>query len=83
MPTYDYFCDVNERKVEVSHKMSEEIASWGELCQRASIDPGDTPAGSPVRRLATGGAIISSSSQAEPPCATTGSCCPSGMCGLN
>ncbi|MCB1859815.1 MAG: zinc ribbon domain-containing protein [Gammaproteobacteria bacterium] len=85
MPTYDYYCEANDRKIEVSHKMSENISNWGELCDRASADPGDTPCDAPVRRLITGGAIIGStgSGAAEPPCATTGSCCPGGMCGLN
>ena len=84
MPTYDYFCDANGRQVEVTHKMSEEIATWGELCQRAGLEPGDTPADSPVRRLATGGNVISSGSRGEPaaPACATGGCCPGGMCGL-
>lgn len=82
MPTYDYFCDANGRKVEVSHKMSENIATWGELCDRSSADAGDTPVDTPVRRLISGAAIVSKTgSGSEPPCAT-GSCCPGGMCGL-
>ncbi|MES9980902.1 MAG: zinc ribbon domain-containing protein, partial [Candidatus Thiodiazotropha sp. 6PLUC5] len=32
MPTYDYRCEANSRVVEVSHRMSEEILNWGELC---------------------------------------------------
>ncbi|MCB1830722.1 MAG: zinc ribbon domain-containing protein [Chromatiaceae bacterium] len=82
MPTYDYFCEANGRKVEVSHKMSERIATWGELCDRSAAEPGDTPAETPVRRLITGGAVISSTgSGSEPPCAS-GACCPSGGCGF-
>lgn len=54
MPTYDYYCEANDRKIEVSHKMSENISNWGELCDRASADPGDTPCDAPVRRLITG-----------------------------
>ena len=83
MATYDYYCEANGRTVEVSHRMSESIASWGELCERAHLDPGDTQPDTPVRRLITGGAFISSSSrgEAEAPCAT-GSCCPGGVCGL-
>ena len=83
MPTYDYFCEANGRQVEVSHKMSENLSSWGELCGQAGIEPGDTPNDSPVKRLITGGAIISSSSRSEPaPACATGACCPGGMCGL-
>ncbi len=86
MPTYDYLCETNGRKIEVNHKMSETIDSWGQLCQQAGVEPGETPADTPVKRLITGGAIISSSSQSEPaPVCGTGGCCPSmpgGMCGL-
>ena len=82
MPTYDYFCDANGRKVEVSHKMSESIANWGELCARSASEPGDTPAETPVKRLITSAAIISNTGSGnEPPC-TTGGGCPGGMCGF-
>ncbi len=83
MPTYDYLCEANGRRVEVSHKMSEQIDTWGELCERAGIEPGETPPESSVKRLATGGNIINSSSRNEPaPACATGGCCPGGMCGL-
>ena len=59
MPTYDYLCEANGRVVEVSHKMSDQVVNWGELCQRAGIARGKTPAGSPVQKLITGGAVIS------------------------
>ncbi len=83
MPTYDYFCDTNGQKIEVSHKMSESINSWGELCERAHIESGDTPADAPVRKLISGGAVIGASSlkNPEPACSTGG--CSSGFCGLN
>ena len=83
MPTYDYYCETNGRKIEVSHKMSETLSSWGELCSRASADQGDTPADTPVKRLISGAAIISGGRRSEPaPACATGSCCPGGMCGL-
>ena len=83
MPTYDYLCEANGQKVEVSHKMSESINSWGELCDRAGRPTGDTAADAPVRRLISGAAIIGSSSHGEPaPACASGACCPSGMCGL-
>jgi hypothetical protein len=83
MPTYDYFCETNGRKVEVRHGMNEELANWGELCAKAQVEPGDTPAETPVRRLISGGAVISSSSLSNPePSCATGSCCPGGTCGL-
>jgi hypothetical protein len=83
MPTYDYFCETNGRKVEVRHSMSEELKNWGELCEKAQIEAGDTPEDSPVKRLISGGAVINSSSLSNPePACSTGSCCPGGTCGL-
>ena len=85
MPTYDYRCDVNGQVMEVSHRMSESLSTWGELCERTGANPGDTPADAPVQRLATGGNIISSNSMGSgtAPACSTGGCCPGGMCGLN
>ncbi len=85
MPTYDYLCDTNGRVLEVSHRMAENLSTWGELCARTGVDLGETPAEAPVQRLATGGNIISSSSQgsgAAPACGT-GTGCSTGFCGLN
>ncbi len=84
MPTYDYVCEANGRVVEVKHRMSETLSTWGELCERAGVDCGDTPADAPVQRLATGGQVVSSSSLGDgaPPCAA-GGCCGGGVCGLD
>jgi hypothetical protein len=85
MPTYDYRCETNSKVIEVNHRMSELISTWGELCERADIDPGDTPSNTPVNKLATGGNLVSRSSLGsgtEPAC-DTGGCCSGGMCGLN
>jgi len=62
MPTYDYRCDVNDRIVEVRHGMSHRILTWGELCDTAGIDPGETDQITPVSRLANGGNVVRSSS---------------------
>lgn len=88
MPTYDYRCDANGRVLEVNHRMSESLSTWGELCERVGIEPASTPTDAPVYRLATGGNPISStnpgSSGTSPvPACNTGACCPTGMCGLN
>ncbi|MEY6432986.1 zinc ribbon domain-containing protein [Thioalkalicoccus limnaeus] len=87
MPTYDYRCETNDRIVEVQHRMSETLSTWGEVCARAGIETGDTPSETPVHRLATGGNIIGSqrlgSGPAPAPACGTGGCCPSGFCGLN
>ena len=85
MPTYDYQCDANGQVVEVKHGMNDVIANWGELCQQAGIETGETPADSSVKKLATGGNVVKSSSRGSgnlPPCATGGGCS-GGMCGLN
>ena len=70
MPTYDYLCEANGRVVEVSHKMSESLSTWGELCARAGLDPAGAPAKAPVRRLISGGAVVSSGNlgSTERPC---------------
>ena len=83
MPTYDYRCEANGRVVEVSHRMSEQINNWGELCRMAGMDQGETAPESPVKRLATGGNVITGgvSGDAVPPCASGGGC-PGGSCGL-
>ncbi len=85
MPTYDYRCEANGRMVEVMHRMNEQMNTWGEVCAKAGIELGDTPADAPVVRMATGGNVITSSGSGADlaPACSTGSCCPGGMCGLN
>ncbi len=51
MATYDYHCAANDRRVTVAHKMSEALTTWGEVCAKASIELGDTPARTPVTKL--------------------------------
>lgn len=83
MPSYDYRCIENGRVVEVRHSMQEKLTTWGEVCQQAGIETGNTPANSPVERLITGGQMVRSESLKNPESAcATGSCCPTGMCGL-
>ena len=85
MPTYDYRCEANGQVIEVNHRMSETIGTWGDLCSRAGVEPGTTPADAPVRRLATGGQVVKSRNLGDtnaPPCAS-GPCCGGGMCGFN
>lgn len=85
MPSYDYRCAANDEVVEVQHRMSEALRTWGELCERAGIDPGDTPADSPVMKVfRSSGGVVSSSALKNPeapPCAS-GGCCGGGACGL-
>ncbi|MCU7845771.1 MAG: zinc ribbon domain-containing protein [Candidatus Thiodiazotropha sp. (ex Monitilora ramsayi)] len=83
MPTYDYFCESNGRKIEVSHKIDQSVTTWGELAVLAGIDPGDTLLDAPVKKLITSAAVINSAtlSNPEPACAS-GGCCPGGSCGI-
>jgi len=82
MPSYDYLCEANGRVVEVKHRMSDKLSTWGQVCEKAGIDADTTPADAPVQRLATGGQVVKSSSLGDtaPPCAASG--CGGGMCGL-
>jgi len=84
MPTYDYMCEANGRVVEVKHRMNDRLTNWGELCELAGLEVGDTPAASPVQRLATGGQVVKRGNlgDAAPPCAS-GPCCGGGGCGFN
>ncbi len=59
MPTYDYLCEANGAVLEVVHRMSEQCLTWGELCARLGMDPGATAPDAPVRRLITGGNVMS------------------------
>ncbi len=86
MPTYDYLCPANGRVVEVSHKMSEQVATWAELCRRAGLPLDGTPGKTQVERLITGGNVVHSGSlgsRQERPC-DSGPCgtpvCGSGGC---
>jgi len=51
MPRYDYLCPANGRIVEVRHGIDERLSSWGELCARAGVEPGATPAEASVERV--------------------------------
>ena len=80
MPRYDYFCAANGRTVEVRHGMSETIATWGELCERAGHDPGDTPADAAIERKIGGGLPLTR--RRGEPVAASGACgCGPSSCG--
>jgi len=84
MPKYDYRCEQNGQTVEVSHSMSVAVSTWGELCELAGIEAGDTPANTPVHKIISGGYVATGAgSQASPHSCTTPACCAGGMCGLD
>lgn len=82
MPTYDYRCEANGEIFEVRHRMSEHLANWGELCERAELDPGQVPPETPVSRLATGGQVVRSVGSGPAPACEAGPCCGGGRCEL-
>jgi hypothetical protein len=51
MSFYDYYCPANKRTVEVRHAINQKLKTWGEVCQKAGLEPGKTPLDSPVERL--------------------------------
>lgn len=51
MPTYTYHCATNGRTLEVKHRMSESVSTWGELCAAAGLAQDGTPAESPVAKV--------------------------------
>ena len=58
MPTYEYICPDNGQCVEVRHRISEKLETWGELCERAEVSPGETPLDAPVQRKLFGGNLV-------------------------
>ncbi|MBL4762859.1 MAG: zinc ribbon domain-containing protein [Gammaproteobacteria bacterium] len=54
MPIYDYTCASNEQTIEVMHRMNETLKTWGELCEKAGIEPGSTPRDTTVTRIISG-----------------------------
>jgi predicted nucleic acid-binding Zn ribbon protein len=90
MPTYDYHCPANGRTIEISHKMADEVRTWGELCRRAGIARGETASNARVEKLITGGNVITTGSLGsggqERPC-DSGPCdapaCGTGACAWN
>lgn len=83
MPRYEYLCEANGRVVEVSHKMAERLATWGELCDRAGIEPGQTAANAPIQKLMSAGFVSVGGATVDlPPCQTGQPCCGGGMCEL-
>ncbi|MEM7231593.1 MAG: zinc ribbon domain-containing protein [Planctomycetota bacterium] len=65
MPTYDYHCDANGQTVEAFHTVSKTISTWGELCECAEIDPGETSPDTPVARILGAGLAPARSSSSS------------------
>lgn len=59
--------------------MSESVSTWGELCERAQRDPGDTPADAPVERLIAASGSVHGGECGSGEAMGGGGCC-SGAC---
>lgn len=53
MPLYEYYCEANQRTVEVVHPIDLTLRLWGEVCYAAQIGLGTTDPAAPVRRILT------------------------------
>jgi len=51
MPVYYYYCEDNDRTVEVEHTIRAKLATWGEVCFVAQLPLGDTDPMAPVERV--------------------------------
>ena len=51
MPTYDYYCEANDKTIEVYHDIHTKLTTWGEVCFAAQIPIGDTDFLAPVRKV--------------------------------
>ena len=86
MPTYDYYCSGNGKTIEVFHGISRKLETWGELCELAGEDVGETSSDSPLERLLGTGILIDSRGGKEPgpgPAAAGGGCSRPGGCGCH
>ncbi|MEC9352344.1 MAG: zinc ribbon domain-containing protein [Planctomycetota bacterium] len=84
MPTYDYFCPGNGKTLEVFHTITRKLETWGELCELAGEDAGETLLDSPVeRQLGIGTLIESKATPAPGPSPSGGGCARPGGCGCH
>ena len=51
MPSYDYYCELNDKTIEATHSINAIISNWGELCYVTQNPLGDTDPLTPVRKL--------------------------------
>ncbi|MEM9586594.1 MAG: hypothetical protein AAGA03_04880, partial [Planctomycetota bacterium] len=79
MPHYDYFCPSNGETVEVFHSMTDSIETWGELCDRAEREAGETDAKTPVERVLSTGLPIAGIKGSGS--GSSDGCCGGGGCG--
>jgi hypothetical protein len=78
MPTYEYYCEANGKTIEVIHSMSCELETWGEVCELAELDVGDTPKDSPVIRQLSAISSLIPKGGGEPRGGSGSGCCGGG-----
>ena len=84
MPTYDYFCPGNGKTLEVFHSITRKLETWGELCELAGEEAGETLPDSPVERQLGAGMLIQSNGASDPgPGPSGGGCARPGGCGCH
>lgn len=74
MPRYEYRCPQNQKIVEVEHPMADLLKTWGQVCERAGINPGSTPLDAPVEKLLSL-SFVGSGRTPPQPCERGTSCC--------
>jgi len=76
MPTYDYRCEADQKVYEVRHSMSEQLDTWGELCERLGLGTNGIAPATKVTRLIGGAGVVKSSSLKNPeaPSCMSGGC---------
>ncbi|GIT50877.1 MAG: hypothetical protein Ct9H300mP15_10900 [Gemmatimonadota bacterium] len=65
MPYYEYHCETNGCTLEIRHKMSEQIETWGDLVERAGVGRGETPSDTPVTKLISAPVPITGSGESQ------------------
>jgi len=58
MPSFDFHCEANGQTIEIMLKMHEELHTWGELCARKGIEPGDTPLDAPIAKVFSSAVVM-------------------------
>lgn len=48
MPKYDYYCEANDKTIEVAHDINTKLKTWGEVCFASQTPLGETDMLEPV-----------------------------------
>ena len=79
MPTYEYFCQANNQLIDVLHRMDETLQTWGDVCDCAGVELGDTPAHAIVEKKLSATSILPTKEFSSTP----GNGCGNGGCGCS